>query len=371
MDKINISVWGCCVSRDSLDFRRDKYLVTSYVQAVSPLTFSTGIPLNISLETFNEYPYISNFVKRCICLDANKNAIEYMAQKKGDWLLFDIAEVRRYCYKWITDHGDILLTENSNLNKMLSCLEGFTDGVARITIKPQLLSQDLVIDKIEALCDAILKIYRPEQIIINEFYNSLHILGKDNIIRNFEGEPISVLVKQNELLKTAYEVCKRKFEGCYIINMPENNFSDEKQRWGASSLHFTGLYYDYAEKCISVIAGEESRSVKEYKLKELYSLFNEKMLTNRMWAAKNWYAEEKHRLADELKSSEDKLKLLNDQVQKLQFDNKFLMAHSEKEHKKLQSVEKQLNEITNSRSYKLGRALTWLPRKLRGVFRKK
>ena len=40
--KTSINIWGCCVSRDSVAFRQNKYVVPRFVQFISPLSVFDG-----------------------------------------------------------------------------------------------------------------------------------------------------------------------------------------------------------------------------------------------------------------------------------------------------------------------------------------
>lgn len=161
-NKVSINIYGCCVSRDSVAFRQDKYVVPRYVQAISPLTVMCGEPLNLKVEDFSSYEDVHNFTKRCICLDANKNAIDYLVGANADWLLFDVAELRRAVYLWQNAREGVMLTKNSKLTRMLSVVEAYTDGETPSEIQPYELSDKELAAAVERLCDEILK-YFPQQ----------------------------------------------------------------------------------------------------------------------------------------------------------------------------------------------------------------
>lgn len=181
--KVSINIYGCCVSRDSVAFRQSKYVVPRYVQAISPLTVTSGKPLNLKTEDFSSYENVHNFTKRCICLDANKNAIDYLVETNADWLLFDVAELRRVVYFW--RNAGIMLTKNSKLTRMLSVVELYTNGEIPSEIIPWELSEKELSVAVEMLCDEIFKYFSPQNIILNEFYNVDVYLNADGELCSF------------------------------------------------------------------------------------------------------------------------------------------------------------------------------------------
>lgn len=306
-NKVSINIYDCCVSRDSVAFRQDKYVVPRYVQAISPLTVMCGEPLNLKVEDFSSYEDVHNFTKRCICLDANKNAIDYLVGANADWLLFDVAELRRAVYLWQNAREGVMLTKNSKLTRMLSVVEAYTDGETPSEIQPYELSDKELAAAVERLCDEILKYFPQQKIILNEFYNVDTYLNADGELCSFSEEEKALGIAQNKILKAANEVCKSKFKGCHIITMPFNNFADVKQRWGLSALHYNALYYDYVERCISAIVNAAPRGEENERLASLYELYNEKMLSCFMWARKNSYRKGKHLAEERLEKAEKRL----------------------------------------------------------------
>lgn len=320
--KVSINIYGCCVSRDSVAFRQSKYVVPRYVQAISPLTVTSGKPLNLKTEDFSSYENVHNFTKRCICLDANKNAIDYLVGTNADWLLFDVAELRRVVYFW--RNAGIMLTKNSKLTRMLSVVELYTNGEIPSEIIPWELSEKELSVAVEMLCDEIFKYFSPQNIILNEFYNVDVYLNSDGELCSFSEDEKALGTAQNKILKVANEVVKSKFKDCHIITMPFNNFADVKQRWGLSTLHYNALYYDYVERCISVIVNAASREEENERLAALYELYNEKMLSCSMWARKNSYRKSKHIAEERLEEAEKRATAAADKVIEAKKENELL-----------------------------------------------
>lgn len=448
--KTSINIWGCCVSRDSVAFRQNKYVVPRFIQGISPFTAFDGKKILLTIEEFSEYPQVHNFSKKCICHDASKSAVEYVKEGRADWVLFDISEIRRSIYIW-KDSG-VLLTKNSKLSQMIDVLNAYFGGETPSEISPFLFSEASLRVAVEKLCDAFLKHFPTERIIFHEFYNVDCYLDEENILREFSVLQRAENEKQNVLIKKAAEICKKKFSGCHIIRMPDKTFADCRNRWGLSPLHYTSLYYDYAEKCISLILEGKSSEEEKEQLSVLYELYNEKMLSCCMWARKNGYRQRAHRAEEELTRArslcaeeEQKLARLQSDCEGLQRTNVHILeenralerereelkenvsslereraqlagtvselqelrARLERREKQLteeknaleetnerlgekmrlqkeelgkkdsalskqrersRQLQGELNALRGSRSYKIGRLITWLPRKIRGVF---
>lgn len=110
MEKINISVLGCCVSRDSINFKAEKYNVSRYAAFVSPYSMYNGRSFDISQKIDNASG-ITNFIKKMLKQDASKSTVEYIKESSSEWLLFDIADARLPIIRFT--QGDIVLTYNN------------------------------------------------------------------------------------------------------------------------------------------------------------------------------------------------------------------------------------------------------------------
>lgn len=451
--KTSLNIWGCCVSRDSVAFRQYKYVVPRFVQSISPFTVFDGKKILLNLENFSEYPEITNFCKRCICLDANKNAADYTLGESADWLLFDISEIRRSLFVWAK--AGAILTKSSKLSRMLDVVNGYLGGEIPSEISPFTFSEEAMTAAVEKLCDVFLNSFPPERIIFHEFYNVYQYLDENDVLREFSESKKTVFGKENELIKRAAAVCRKKFSGCHMISMPDKTFADSRHRWGLSPLHYTPLYYDYAEKCISVILDGKPPEEEKERLAVLYELYNEKMLSCCMWARKNGYAQRVRQAESKLsglrslcEETGKKIAVLEDTNQELNQANARLserncllerdntelkdgiralreegdelrnnvaelnercadLKHREeelveekaalqeensrlgevvcsqknaigektselfKQKERCKKIENELNSIRLSKSYKLGRMMTWLPRKIRDKLKRR
>ena len=81
----------------------------------------------------------------------------------------------------------------------------------------------------------------------------------------------------NPFLSKINALCISKLAGCHVIKFPDNIVADETNQWGLYGLHYHKLYYEYAEKAISIITQEKlDREKEEEKLENLRLLYSEK-----------------------------------------------------------------------------------------------
>lgn len=277
MDCKRINVLGCCVSRDSIEFNKEKYIVPRYAAFVSPWSMFSG-KCEVSDWDICKSGTTS-FMQKCVEHDAELSTIDYIKEEQSDWLLLDFADCRLSIVVWGTKN--ILLTYSVAVkNNIASFAKQF--GNDYDIIKAYDLPYDQFITRIDFLLEQLVKIYPVNKIILHEFYCADVFIDKQ---RNLQGVKFAwmkeLVEKINPFLKKVYNFSKNKLLGCHIINWPENVVADETNKWGLCNLHYHSLYYEYAEKAISIIIQELDRSIEEYKLAALRELYSEKFATLR------------------------------------------------------------------------------------------
>lgn len=400
---ISLSILGSDVSMDSLERQIDKYSVDKYIGNLSPFTLLTGASVNIDEESIIGVG-IPRFSAYSIGLDGNKSLFDYLNEKRSDWLLLDIFSVISNVLFW-PNKGLVLSERPTSVeNDMLRKMYGDYNMLA-----PWDIAEDEQVRRMSELCALILKLYKPEQIIFNEVYcvtdYAKRLSDGRSIIKKFEGAE-EILKRQNQLLARMSTLCKTMLKGCRVITMPSNNFADDQNKKGLSPELYTGLYYDYVEKCISVIAEKNEYSLEMVKLKSLYELYNEKMYSYRLWATKNWYMNQKCNLEDTLIRTRKEYNELQNKYNVLEQTNKNLNNSLDVTNSinynlglKIKSLEQQetyfhekglslnrllsksckessilneeLKKIKSSFSYKLGRCITYIPRLISNFFKNK
>lgn len=277
MDCKRINILGCCVSRDSIEFNREKYIVPRYAAFVSPWSMFSGKCEIPDWKIFQND--VSPFTLKCLEHDAKLSTIDYLKEEKADWLLLDFADCRLNIVEW-TAKGISLSYSNIVKNNFNSFVEAFGNDYK--TIKAYDLPWDEFIGRIDYLLEQLLNIYPAEKIILHEFYCADMFIDKHRNLQKVKFAWMKEYVERaNPLFQKIYTHCEQKLEKSHIIRCPENVVADEINKWGLHNLHYHRLYYEYAEKAISVITRGFDRSTEEYRLATLRELYSEKFATLR------------------------------------------------------------------------------------------
>ena len=318
----------------------------------------------------NENKYqMGNFANRSSVKEAMSGKSDLFGCDYSDWLLLDIVDINKY---------------------------GITEKEMPVYI--------------ERLCDEILKVYPVKKIILNEHYNVDSYMASDSTFKAFDKSFLEKVEAENKIIKLANGVCEKKLNGCHIIKMPEHTFADENNQRGLSPLSYTSHYYSYISKCISVITSILPPVEENRRLEELFELYSERMLSNAMWARKNGYRSQREELRAKVRQLRDQQSKLEECNNQLKEEIACLMEQQHKpnggleelgkrnkvqvvdigrfsDHKleselnvqkytfneediKKEAAEAEIKNIRASLSYKIGRAVTYLPRKIRDVFKR-
>lgn len=270
------------------------------------------------------------------------------------------------------------------------------------------------------VCDEILRYYSRGDIILNEFYKATQYVAKDGTFRMFPADVLAECEQFNAKLKAANDVCESKLSGCHIIKMPAHTIAAENAEGGLSPLAFSSHYYSYVNRCIIDISNPLSERERERRLSGWFELYTERMNSEELHARMRGYRSQRERFKaeveslngknDELLAQKSSLKAeleakraeiaaLNENSVRLQREaaefegrlseaegraaaaeerNGKLVAELSAQNKKLageisahRAVQAELSGVLASRSYKLGRAVTFLPRKLRDALKGK
>lgn len=278
-DKISINVLGGCVSRDTVDFKKEKYNVLKYAPFVSPYTMLNGRALNIDISLFDDIK-LAGIEKRGIVLDCNKSVFEFLAEGTSDWLLLDIAQIRWNIIKWPKQNIILTcrwpLTKDAIRNKLQAVIG---EEQPEILPSPRIPDNELY-ENLDKAIDRILSLYNPEQIILNEYYNATQYISRKGELKCFNVAP-----PPHKMIKKANDYYKSKLKGCHIIKQPDNVLAWEGHRWGLSAYHYHDLHYEYAEKCVDIITQKLERSEEERQIEHLRQLYSEKFAALREKAA--------------------------------------------------------------------------------------
>lgn len=285
MEKVNVSVLGCCVSRDSLEYQKDKYNVVKYCAFVSPFTMFDGQTLDLTIEQIAQMG-CPNFQARSVYLDIHKGTMGYLGEIKADWLLLDVLDARYSVLEW--KNSKALITNSFIIKKITDPLFSILGkGENPFKREPWELPERYFNDKINEFADKVLEVYKSEQIIFHEFWNVSEFIKANGVLASFDKNTIGINNRQNIIIKKIYNILEDRFKGCHLIKAPDNVLADEKHRWGLAPLHYFDIYYEYAEKALSTVVKNIDMREEEKQLEDLRQLYTEKFALIREKAIEN------------------------------------------------------------------------------------
>ena len=242
-EKTTINIFGDSVSREI--FPQDtEFEIRQYVSFSSPMSlYQPKGDHIIKAEDLESLTWGSDFAKRCLLLDNNKQWLEYLTEKKSDWLLLDFADIRLKLVKYGNN-------TTSLTNIILKNKEAFEKIFGEYTVE-DLLPVEKYKKCINWFCNKILNHYKPKRIILHKYYLVDHYIAKDGTKKTFKNTEYYHQI--NSILKELYALAEERLKGCYVIEMPEYVLGDENHIWGTHPLHYVKEYYTYAYEALQHI----------------------------------------------------------------------------------------------------------------------
>lgn len=343
---VNIDVISSCVCRDSFEIGKrslmsHQYKITLFHQAVSP--FSLYTPSDGPLMSINEEDllYGSPWQRRLIITELRKNLFEKLGEEKRDkYLVLDFTDFARNLYR-LKSNSDWLLMQTEFLDKSKEVFEQYVNG----TIEPWSLPSDVINSRLDSFVDDILKRYDARRVILCKVYYCDTYISKEGPIKKF----ITPTGKFNEFTDYCYEyfieAVKKRGQHIHIIDSPEKLLCNERHKWGRSLRHFCDEYYQYLLASIDCcICGYDEET-------ELETLSCLKEECERSF--------EKYYLIDKLEMENRQLKAELMKAKKNEEAARLIIKQND-----LVALKQEINNIKKSKSYKIGRIITYIPRKL-------
>ncbi len=243
MEKENckkVSIFGSCVTRDLFEYDMKKFFsIEEYIARQSIISFlSTPININehnIQLE--------SDFQKKQLISDLNKNAFQRLKSSASDLLIIDLIEERFKIGKIRKTY--FTLSSEFTQSKL------FVDD--RIKTYEKKLCNGKIYFKLKDIkkyinnfAKMILEIYLQEQIIIHEVYLANYYLGEDGKKKEFARNYIGYNLRVNKILEYMYACLKQAIPYASVLSISSEYIADEKHKWGLAPMHFQEEYYKRA-----------------------------------------------------------------------------------------------------------------------------
>ncbi len=277
MDKIKLGMLGSCVTRDAMQTVIDRYDIQNYVTFVSPYTMQNGTAVDMPESVFADRG-ISNFAIKCLRLDANNKAVDYLSEFKSDWFLLDLIPLQGKIYEW-PQYG-LLLTQPHQYSKCIPALKEYLKGEP-IVKECWEVPKEVLYERVRQLCKRLLTFLNPSRIILNETYGAYDFIGKLKTLTNFNAQITEQFKKINAIYKECNKICKECLPGCHVICPISNVVAFENHRWGLHPLHYCDEYYDYVAKSVSAIINRGNPESEKLELQYLNDIYNQKFITIR------------------------------------------------------------------------------------------
>lgn len=356
---LSVNIISSCVCRDCFEIgnkktKHNNYKVEFFYQATNVFSLYSKKLTELQDITENDLVFGSPWQRRIFLADIKKDIFERIGEEKRDnFLILEFTDFAKNLYKLKSNEDSYLVqTEPSKNNQVV-----FSDYVEKI-VEPWKLPKDYVYFCLEKYVEDILKIYSSDKIILCEIYHTDRYITLDNRIEKFKA-PVGAY---NKFLKECYlhienEFIKRQAQ-IHIVKMPENALGDEGQKWGKYSLHFVKELYEYLFSAIDAICTEYDKDEEAEILsclKEQYEKRTSEELNN---------IEASLSLNKRIAECLEKQRIADEKIIELENQNKIITREKETILFEKNSLQKELSNIKASKAYKIGRAVTFVPRKL-------
>lgn len=269
---ISFNILGCCVTRMAMtaliEKFPDKIKVNQYVSSTNPISLcSAGNSRRIEPDELNGYD-LSNFRKRCVCLDNNKESFNYLFEQESDYLIIDIMDSRILMIE--KDSCYVTLSSPFNTIKKENLKFGW-DKYNTVNIFRDITDEQWN-SAINTICEKALEHYSLDRIIINEAYGIRRYLDPaKGAIHSFSEKDVAYMELYNPLFLKLNKILRNNLKGCHVIEFPDNEktICNKEHLFGLHTLHYWDEYYDYAAQCIETIINEMSPEEEKLALKKL------------------------------------------------------------------------------------------------------
>lgn len=286
------NILSSCICRDAFGFQQEcKHDIITFLQATSALTWFrfNKKPLNPMTLNMLEESGLSNFQKKCIIKDYNKEVLASY-DKETDYFVMDLTELASAN---IAEYGDAKIGENDFCSYTKWFNTAYNNG-----LKKYLPSQVVIHNSVELLKDESLlqqtidnirnwllnvKGYKEKQIILVR-NKKVNAYTDNKVLVYFDNQ--SKRNSINDTLDRIYDCFCEKIPGCHVINMPLGTYSDKFHKWGVTDLHFCREFYDYLYKCFDLIASGKENEIQQefYHYSKIMMENREKFILNSIYA---------------------------------------------------------------------------------------
>ncbi|MBE6674893.1 MAG: hypothetical protein E7596_07275 [Ruminococcaceae bacterium] len=355
---VSINIISSCICRDCFEIAKrelmnHEYKIDLFYQAISPLSIYSKTDEELLKITENDLVFGTPWMKRLILADFRKNPFDSIEERKDTFLLLDLSDLARALYRLFSDDSAYIIntdmvTKNTEvIKKYVKC-----------TVYPWELPKEYVEECIDRFVDDLSKRYDSDKTILCKIHHAGKYLSKDGKIGAFS-TPVSTYNEFIDYCTDCFiKAYAKKGEGLHIIEMPENALAYELHKWGNYSRHYCNEYYEYLlasiDCCVSQYDKETEKKILDILLSKCERDF-ERIYT---------IAELKERVENSTATIKEKDAILKDRDAIIK-EKDAIIKEKDLVDKENIALNEELRNIRVSKSFKIGRFLTYIPRKLR------
>lgn len=255
---IKINVLGSCCSRDLItehDTQHGIYDVPRCVTIMSPMSqYMVKDKVQIEPENFSGFrnePGLK-YLSKISALDINSGVIGYIGEEKSDYLLLDIVDIRLPLAKFRLN-SCITYT-----NFVIGNREEFERNFGRLSIQDiSGFTDNDFVECISWYYQEVLKIYRPEQIILNDLLMVDTFFNAQLHLQNFDSGLLRLNYRTNTILRKLYVMTDEVMKGCMHIPFPDHVYAIWNHQWGLYPLHYAREWYEYAQNALGILTNDQ------------------------------------------------------------------------------------------------------------------
>lgn len=361
-EAVFVNIISSCICRDAFEIGKralmtNKFQIDLFYQAICPFTLYSKRDDRLLKIEEEDLTFGTPWQRRIIVAEFRANLFERLGDEKRDsFLILDFTDYARGIYR-LNSSDDAYILQTDLLRKNQEVINQCIKDV----IYPWQLPQDQINKCLDLFIEDITKRYDRDKIILVEAYYSSEYLTRNGIVMPLSEE----CAKVNEFIKYCYEYFKNRVSGIHLIRTPDNALSYELHKWGVSSRHFCNEYYEYLlsamDLCMCGYPTEEEAEALDLLFDNVEKRFSQLREISRLKKEVLAGEEKRKELAqglereieksNELSKEVDSLRVERSINKRLSYENKYLKG--------------ELEGIKLSKSYKIGRFLTYVPRKLR------
>ena len=368
---ICIDIIASCVCRDAFvigasSVATNKYIVKSNFQYNSILSYMSKKNENLAALVEDDFCFGTPWQRRMLSADLKKDVFSKI-YAENSFIILDITSVGLKHFDISIDEIS-LFTSTKVSRPNLPVIEKAL-GFSPKKIDPWDLSPEYINDAVERYASQLASVFPSGKIIFTEVLNAREYVTKSGTLAAFANGP--EIKKKNAFLKKIQKLLCEKLQEhgspAHFIPMPEGVLGFEAHKWGKYSLHFCDEYYEYLIRAYDTVCSEYSAEDTAEIISELKTACESRFATVRERAlATAAHLSEIEELRSQILRTSERENALKSKLDGLckKYKTKDLEKYVSQLVRQNKRLKNELNGTRASISFKVGRFITFIPRKI-------